>query len=90
MGCRISASLVILGVVAVLAAALPAAGQGAPEGYAAPRTPWGDPDLQGIWTNTTTTPFERPEEFGERQFLTDEEFAAAQADALRREQDVAS
>ena len=25
------------------------------------RTPWGDPDLQGAWTNTTLTPFERPE-----------------------------
>ncbi len=24
------------------------------------RTPWGDPDLQGAWTNTTTTPFQRP------------------------------
>jgi hypothetical protein len=24
------------------------------------RTPWGDPDLQGIWTNQTKTPFERP------------------------------
>ena len=90
MGCRFSASLVILGVAACLALAQPAAGQGAPEGYAAPRTPWGDPDLQGIWTNTTTTPFERPEEFGERQFLTDEEFAAAQADALGREREVAS
>ena len=27
----------------------------------APRTAWGDPDLRGTWTNTTTTPFERPE-----------------------------
>ena len=45
------------------------------------RTAWGDPDLQGIWTNTTSTPFERPSEFGEREFLTDEEFAAAQAAA---------
>ena len=90
MGCRCGPSLVILAAVACLAAAQPAAGQGTPDGYAAPRTPWGDPDLQGIWTNTTTTPFERPEEFGERQFLTDEEFAAAQADALGREREVAS
>jgi hypothetical protein len=43
-----------------------------------PRTPWGDPDLQGIWpsTNVAGTPFERPKEFGERRLLTDEEFAA--------------
>ena len=25
-----------------------------------PRTPWGQPDLQGVWTNSTTTPLERP------------------------------
>ena len=42
----------------------------------APRTPWGDPDLQGIWTNeVTSTPMERPAEFGDREFLTDEEVA---------------
>ncbi len=67
----------------------PAAGQGQggpAESYAAPRTAWGDPDLQGIWSNTTSTPFERPAEFGERQFLTDEEFAAAQAEAVARVQ----
>ena len=27
-----------------------------------PRTPWGHPDLQGMWTNETITPFERPAE----------------------------
>ena len=31
--------------------------------YAAPRTAWGSPDLQGMWTNNTITPFSRPEEF---------------------------
>ena len=35
---------------------------------AAPRTPWGDPDLQGTYTNTyeNGTPFERPQEFAGR------------------------
>ncbi len=49
------------------------------------KTPWGDPDLQGIWTNEpTTTPMERPAEFGDREFLTDEELAEKQvADANR-------
>jgi hypothetical protein len=43
----------------------------------APRmTPWGDPDLQGNFTNKDeTAPFERPAELGTRAFLTDEEFA---------------
>ncbi len=40
------------------------------------RTPWGEPDLQGIWTTEVDTPFERPERFGDREFLTPEEQAA--------------
>ena len=34
------------------------------------RTAWGDPDLQGIWTNATDTPLERPAEFGKSQLLS--------------------
>ena len=37
------------------------------------RTIDGHPDLQGVWGNNTITPVERPERFGERQHLTDEE-----------------
>jgi hypothetical protein len=42
-----------------------------------PRTPWGDPDLQGMWPvdKLNGTPVQRPEAFGDRRFLTDEEFA---------------
>ena len=36
-------------------------------------TPWGHPDLQGIWTNSTITPLERPAAFAGREFLTEEE-----------------
>src|SRR5262245_42599749 len=32
------------------------------QAYKTPRTPWGHPDLQGYWTNTTTTPLQRPPE----------------------------
>ena len=39
------------------------------------RTPWGDPDLQGRWTNTTTTPLERPDNLAGQELLTDEERA---------------
>src|SRR5215475_16188134 len=42
---------------------------------AAFRTPWGAPDLQGIWSNRYVTPLERPKEFGTRQFLTEDEIA---------------
>ena len=37
------------------------------------KTPWGEPDLQGIWTSDYQTPLSRPEEFAGREFLTDEE-----------------
>src|SRR5438045_9653171 len=40
-----------------------------------PRTPWGDPDFQGIWTYATMTPLERPREFAEKAVLTAEEAA---------------
>lgn len=53
------------------------AGSDAALGYAAPRTAWGDPDLQGMWPidKLNGTPVQRPESFGERRFLTEEEFA---------------
>jgi hypothetical protein len=37
------------------------------------RTPWGDPDLQGTWSNATNTPLERPAKYAGREFLTTEE-----------------
>lgn len=40
------------------------------------KTPWGDPDLQGSWSNATTTPLERPAKYAGREFLTKEEMAA--------------
>ncbi|HEY5624388.1 MAG TPA: hypothetical protein VIV14_11555 [Gammaproteobacteria bacterium] len=49
-------------------------------------TPWGDPDLQGIWSNPHVTPLERPEEYGERIFLTEAEIAAAEAELAERAQ----
>jgi len=41
------------------------------------RTPWGDPNLQGSWSNATTTPLERPAKYAGREFLTPEERSAA-------------
>ena len=41
-----------------------------------PRTPWGHPDLQGIWNNGTPTPLERPSDLAGKEFLSDEEWAA--------------
>src|SRR3954462_10874041 len=48
------------------------------------RTPWGDPDLQGTWDYRTITPLERPQNMGDRQFLTDAEAATLEARAAKR------
>src|SRR5688572_27391889 len=51
--------------------------------YVPPKTPWGEPDLQGMWPldHLITTNLERAQNFGTRRFLTDEEFAAKQKQA---------
>src|SRR4026209_1168820 len=58
---------------------------------AAPRTPWGDPDLQGTWNNGTITPLERARGAGEKELLSkdEEEEINAQSDtrAERRPDD---
>ena len=41
--------------------------------YSMPRTIDGHPDLQGVWENNTITPVERPEVFGDKEYLTDED-----------------
>ncbi len=49
-----------------------------------PRTPWGDPDLQGVWDYRTITPLQRPEEFGDRQYFTAEEVERLEENAAGR------
>ena len=79
-------SLVLAGATSAIVAAwlLLAAGQPATN----TATPWGDPDLQGIWTDAYDTPLQRPARFAGREFLTDEEVAALdkeRAAILRRD-----
>lgn len=45
--------------------------------YEVPRTQWSYPDLQGVWNFNSSTPLERPERFGDREFLTEEELQQA-------------
>ncbi len=49
-----------------------------------PRTPEGHPDLQGIWTNTTLTPLERPKELADKPYFTEKEAAEYQERLLQR------
>ncbi len=53
-------------------------------GYMAPRTAEGHPDLQGVWTNDTITPMERPASMEGRAFLTEDEIAALEARTAER------
>ena len=48
------------------------------------RTPWGDPDLQGIWSYATFTPLQRPSALAGREFLTPEEVAEQNRDDATR------
>ena len=73
----------------VMAAALPAIGaaqstasRAAP--YKVPKNHFGQPDLQGFWTNATLTRLERPAGLGERKVLTPEEVAKIEGDEAGR------
>jgi hypothetical protein len=52
--------------------------------FSAPRTPWGEVDLQGVWDYRTITPLERRPELGDREFYTDEEVAELEGRAAAR------
>src|SRR5215813_5809647 len=84
---RSSGSMIAVTLVAVAVAALslPLAMAQAPakSGAAqdsAVKTPWGEPDLQGIWTDETDTPLQRPRKYANQEFFT-----AAQREELDRE-----
>ena len=51
-----------------------------------PKTPWGDPDLQGMWPGNMGVPLQRPENLGTRTTLTDAEFAQKEAQAKKQAQ----
>src|SRR3984957_2287461 len=71
--------LAIVDAIAVLTSA-PVAGQ--------TRTPDGHPDLQGVWTNATITPLERPKSLTAKATLTDAEAAEFEKNAAKELQDV--
>jgi hypothetical protein len=52
--------------------------------WTTPKTPWGDPDLQGVWPGNMGVPMQRPENLGTRTTLTDEEFAKKQAQVRKQ------
>ena len=89
---RVVASVGLAAAIAAIAS-LPIAGQGAgsppplvitaynggpPTGYTVPRTPWGDPDIQGVWSSDDTEgiPRERPANLGTQLYQDDQTYAA--------------
>jgi len=85
--------LPVLGVVGVIIAVIillkvAPAGSATPQGS---RTGWGDPDLQGIWTDDYQTPLQRPAKYATKELFTDDERAELdrqRAGILRRDQRV--
>nr|MCS5644403.1 hypothetical protein [Dehalococcoidia bacterium] len=72
----------ILGIL--LAASLLNIGSLSAQDYVVPRTADGQPDLQGLWTNDTITPMERPASLEGREFLSPEEIAQMEANVAQR------
>jgi len=80
--------LVLIGVliaVVGIGAALPSVADAqTANAKAAARTLWGDPDLQGEWTNTTATRLERPDDLKDKAVLTEEELVEQNQQAAAR------
>ena len=75
----------VLTLMAVLVfTVVPAAGQATKAAWTPPRTPDGQPDLQGVWTNNSVTPVQRPKELAGKEFYTEAELAEAQKRQLER------
>ena len=78
----ITVAVAAAAAIAVTGTSAQAPGQ-APKQTTAMKTPWGDPDLQGIWTDETSTPLQRAPRFANQEFFTEEQ--RAELDKARSE-----
>jgi hypothetical protein len=72
--------------VALLVLAMGVSSLAQTKSWTPPKTPWGDPDLQGMWPGNMGVPLQRPEKLGTRTTLTDEEVAQKEAQAKKQAQ----
>ncbi|HEV8415829.1 MAG TPA: hypothetical protein VGQ49_19720 [Bryobacteraceae bacterium] len=78
-----SAKAVALAIV-ILAGSLAAQSKSSQGKYVPPRTPDGQPDLEGVWTNVTITPLERPANLAGKEFFTPAEARQYEKDTVER------
>ena len=79
-------TLQVLTIAAVIVgASLTPLAQQKSKSWTPTRTAWGDPDIQGTWTNETITPFERPVAMANKPFLTPAEAVALEARAAQQQ-----
>ena len=57
------------------------------EDYQVPKTEWDQPDLQGVWNFSSDIPMQRPSQYGEREYMTEEEIAEIRARRTARDED---
>jgi hypothetical protein len=83
LGLAMSASAASAGDKVIAAPAKPKPAGGSSKTWSPPKTPWGDPDLRGTWPLDALgrTPFQRPAKFGDRAYLSDQEYQAALKEA---------
>lgn len=76
-------------LLAIIIGSLAAAAVSAQNSWTPSRTPWGDPDLQGVWSynDDVDTPFERPNGLAEKAIVEDEELAAVLEERAKRNVD---
>ncbi len=86
-------SLMVVLAAGFVVAAQPALGQTAKAAssqvrWTQPKTPWGDPDLQGTWTSDDCigTPMNRPANLGEKAYYTEQELAQRQSQLQKQQQ----
>src|SRR5215468_3250138 len=70
MGNRFSTSMVTVAIAAAVSAAISVLASRTSAQAPALKTPWGEPDLQGIWTEEFDTPLQRPARYGNQEFFT--------------------